>query len=137
MPNVTQMPGGGGYNIAENLSNIERVTQHTQPKGKEFFDFFNIRLPILGKEAFLGFIRWEDLKAYDFLIDAINENLHHGLIEKALEDMVKYENNFRSTASINGEFMKRITSQEFKYTQDQKITEITQPTKKKGIIFNR
>lgn len=125
------------FNTNENLSNIEKLIQPTTPKGPEFFDFFNIRKILLGKETYLGYYERGDMLAMDLMVRAMNENLHHGQIDFCMGQMVQYANNLRSTPGINGEFLKRITSQEFKYTQDQKITEIQAPQKRKGIIFNR
>lgn len=126
------------FNMGGNLSNVEKLLDPTLPKGAEFHDYINIRRMLLGKETYLGFLERADLLALDFWVFAIQENLNHGQIELALDMQVQYSNNLRTTPSVEGNFLKRITSQEFKYTQDQKVTEIHQaPKKRKGIIFNR
>ena len=128
---------GQPYNPGENLSNIEKLLDPTLPKGEILDDYINIRRMILGKEAYLGFLEREDMLALDKMITAIQENLIHGQIEFSLDRQIQFLVNLRLSPSVNGEFLKRITSQEFKYTQDQKVTEIHQAAKRKGIIFKR
>jgi len=125
------------YNIGETLSNLEKLLDPTLPKGDEFTDYINLRRMVLGKELYLGYIERNDLLALDLVVQAIQENFNHGQIAMALDWEVQYLNNLRTSPSVDGNFIKRITSQEFKYTQDQKITEVQQPAKRKGIIFNR
>ena len=113
---------------------IEMLLDNTQPKGKEFTAYFNIRKPLLSKETYLGVIQREDLLAYSIMVDAIQENLHHGLIDLALDQMVKYLNDIRTTPSVGGEFLNKITSQEFKYTQTQNLHEWQHKAPKKTIF---
>lgn len=123
--------------IMQRFNSLEMLLQNTQPKGKEYDDFFNIRKPILGKETYIGVIEREDLLAINKMVKAISENLHHGLIEFALDQMVMFLNDIRTTPSVKGEFLKRLTSQEFKYTQEQTLHEFQHPPQKKGGIFRK
>ena len=120
--------------LMERFSNLEMLLENTQPTGDEYNDFFNIRKPILSKETYLGLIDREDMLAYELWVDAIQENIFHGLFGLALEMMVKYLSNIRTTPSINGTFLTRLTSQEFKYHQSQDIHEYQHPVKKRGLF---
>jgi hypothetical protein len=120
--------------MMQRFNSLEMLLQNTQPKGKEFNDFFNIRKPILGKETYIGVIEREDLLAISKWVKAITENLHHGLVEFALDMMVIFLNDIRTTPSVKGEFLRRLTSQEFKYTQEQTLHEFQHPAQKKGIF---
>jgi hypothetical protein len=131
MPNL---PDPGNINLMERFNSLEMLLENTQPKGEEYTDFFNIRKPLLGKETYLGFLQREDMLAMDEMVDAIQENLHHGLIPLSLDLMVKYLNNIRTTPSINGEFLNRITSHEFKYSQKQELHEYPHSPEKRGIF---
>ena len=122
--------------LMERFSNLEMLLENTQPSGEEYNEFFNIRKPILSKETYLGLIDREDMYAYELWVDAIQENIYHGLFGLALEMMVKYLSNIRTTPSIDGTFLQRLTSQEFKYHQSQDIHEYQHPVKKPG-FFSR
>lgn len=127
-------PATQGIDILKRFNSLEMLLQNTQPKGTEFNDYFNIRKPILGKETYIGVIEREDLLAIGKWVKAITENLHHGLVEFALDMMVQFLNDIRTTPSVKGEFLKRLTSQEFKYTQEQTLHEFQHPPAKKKLI---
>ena len=80
--------------LLDRFNNVEMLLENTQPKGSEFLGFFNIRKPLLSKETYLGVIEREDMLAYDLMESCIQENLHHGLFNLALEQMVKFLVNF-------------------------------------------
>ena len=122
------------FDIMERFNSLEMLLENTQPQGKEFHDYFNIRKPLLSKETYLGVIEKTDQLAYGYVVDAIQENLHHGLIQLALDWEVRYLNDIRTTPSIDGEFLRRMTSQEFKYSQTQELHEYQHKPKKKGIF---
>lgn len=127
-------PDSSGFDIMDRFNSLEMLLENTQPEGEEFNDYFNIRKPILSKETYLGVIQREDIFAYDLAVDAIQENLHHGLINLALDWEVKYLNDIRMTPSIDGEFLRRMTSQEFKYSQTQTLHEYQHKPEKKGLF---
>lgn len=121
-------------NLMERYNNLEMLLENTQPTGVEYQDFFNIRKPLLSKETYLGLIEREDMFAYELWVDAIQENIHHGLFELALEMMVTYMSNIRITPSIGGEFLKRLTSSEVKYHQSSELHEYQHKPEKKSIF---
>jgi len=131
-----ELPQGDSQytDLMDRFNNLEMLLQNTQPLGNEYNDFFNIRKPILSKETYLGVIEREDMYAYELWVAAIQENLHHGLFGLALEMMVKYLSNIRTTPSIDGIFLQRLTSQEFKYHQTQDIHEYQHPAKRKKLF---
>ena len=134
---MMEQPKQQSVDLMERFNNLEMLLQNTQPTGNQYNDFFNIRKPILSKETYLGVIKREDMLAYELWVDAVQENLHHGLFGLALEMMVKYLSNIRTTPSIEGIFLQRLTSQEFKYHQSQDIHEYHHPVKKRRGLFSR
>jgi len=122
------------YDPIERFSSLEMLLDPTLPKGKGFFDFFNIRKMLLSKETYLGNIEREDLLALDCMVDAIQENIHHGIIQFALEQQVKYANNLRTTPSVKGMLLEKITSQEYKYTQKQELHEFQHKPERKKLF---
>ena len=130
MPERTQEK----IDIMERFSSLEMLLQNTQPKGKEFSDFFNLRKMLLSKETYLGVIDNDDRYCYSLIADAIQENLHHGLINFSFDLQVKFLHDIRTTPSLGGEFLNRITSQEFKYTQTQELHEYEHKPTKKGML---
>jgi len=134
---MPDMPKPREIDVMERFNSLEMLLENTQPVGSEFEDYFNIRKPLLSKETYLGFIEREDMLAYSLMVDAIQENLHHGLIPLSLDLEVKYLNDIRTTPSINGEFFNHLTSQEFKYSQTQTLHEYQHPPERRGLLGGR
>jgi hypothetical protein len=120
--------------MMEWVNNLEMLLEHTEPIGDKYGETFNIRRPILSKEQYLAYLERIDLFAMDKWVKAINLNLHHGFISQAMHMMIRYLSNIRSTPSIDGTFIKRITSQEVKYHQEQVVHDYQHQMERKKLF---
>ena len=100
-------------------------------------DYFNIRTQLLSYELSLGYRQREDMVAHLTVLDCIQDNLQAGLIDLALDWMVKLLSDNKTTSSIDGFFLEHMTSQEFKYTQKQELHEFPHAPEKRGFFSKR
>ena len=119
-------------NLTERLHNIEMLLKATQPQG--YLDYYNPRLPLLGKELSIGAIDKTDLLANDIMCWTILEFFFHVQFDAAFDLMTWYQNDWKASMSIGGELLRNLTSPEYRYTQTQELHEYQHPAEKRGLL---
>lgn len=115
--------------LTDRLHNIEMLLKATQPRGYE--DYYNPRLPLVGKELSIGAIDKTDMMANDVMSWTILEFFYHAQFDLAFDLMTWYQNDWKASMSIGGELLRNITSPEYRYTQTQELHEYQHPMEKK------
>lgn len=119
-------------NLAERLHTIEMLLQATQPRGYQ--DYYNPRLPLIGKELSIGSIDKTDMLANDTMCWTILEFFYHAQFDVAFDLMTWYQNDWKSSMSIGGELLRNLTSPEYRYTQTQELHEYQHKPERKKIF---
>lgn len=122
-------------NLTDRLHNIEMLLKATQPQGYE--DYYNPRLPLLGKELSIGAIDKTDMMANDVMSWTIIEFFYHAQFDFAFDLMTWYQNDWKASMSIGGELLRNITSPEYRYTQSQEVHQYEHPVEKRGLFGKR
>jgi len=122
-------------NLAERLHTIEMLLKATQPQG--YLDYYNPRLPLLGKELSIGAIDKTDMLANDIMCWTILEFFFHAQFDAAFDLMTWYQNDWKASMSIGGELLRNLTSPEYRYTQTQELHEYQHLPEKRGILGGR
>lgn len=118
--------GGPGE---DRFNNICMFLKHTEPRG--YTEYYNPRMPLLGKEVSVGILDKTDMLANDMMCWAILELFYEGQIDIAWDLMTWYQNDMKATMSIDGKLLDSLTSQEYRYTQTQAVHEYQHPVEKK------
>ena len=121
-----------GPAMEERFNNMEMFLKATKPRGYE--DYYNPRAPLLGKELSIGNIERNDMLANDMAVWAILDLLNEGQIDFAWDYMTWYQNDWKSSMSIDGRLLDSLTSQEIRYSQKQELHEYQHPIKKRGFF---
>jgi len=122
-------------NLAERLHNIEMLLKATQPKG--YTEYYNPRLPLVGKELSIGAIDKTDMLANDIMCWTILEFFYHAQFDMAFDLMTWYQNDWKASMSIGGELLRNLTSPEYRYSQTQTLHEYQHQPERKGIFGGR
>lgn len=118
--------------LEDKFNSAEMLLRATEPTG--YKEYYNPRSPLLGKELSLGVVEKTDMMANLEMVWTILEFWKEGQIELALDFTTAYQNDWKSTMSINAEFLRSLTTQEMKYTQTQELHEYQHPPPKKGLF---
>jgi len=127
------MPGDlPKLDLTDRLHNIEMLLKATQPRGYE--DYYNPRLPLVGKELSIGAIDKTDMMANDVMSWTILEFFYHAQFDLAFDLMTWYQNDWKASMSIGGELLRNITSPEYRYSQTQELHEYQHAPEKKKLF---
>ena len=131
---MPEFPRPDNYNIGDRISDISLFLRATQPEGYD--EYYNTRSPLLGKEVSIGVFEKTDMMANNLMCAAILECFNEGQIDFAWDYMTRYQNDLKASMSIGAELLKRITSQEIKYSHTQTLHEFEHPSpnRKQGIL---
>jgi hypothetical protein len=122
-------------NLAQRTHTIEMLLKATQPKG--YTDYYNPRLPLVGKELSIGAIDKTDMMANDVMSWTILELFYHAQFDLAFDFMTWYQNDWKASMSIGGELLRNLTSPEYRYTQTQNVHEYQHRPEKRGLLGGR
>ena len=129
---MPESPTPPRINLAERLHTIEMLLQATQPRGYQ--DYYNPRLPLVGKELSIGSIDKTDMLANDVMCWTILEFFYHAQFDMAFDLMTWYQNDWKASMSIGGELLRNLTSPEYRYSQTQELHEYQHRPEKKRIF---
>ena len=121
--------------LEDKFNSIEMLLKATEPEG--YREYYNPRSPLLGKELSLGVIEKSDMTSNLENVCCILEFWKEGQIELALDWTTIYQNDWKSTMSIDGELLKSLTTQEMKYSQTQELHEYQHPPPKRGFFSGK
>ena len=133
MPDLTEL--GKDRRVGDKFSDLSLLLRATMPEGYD--EYYNARSPLLGKELSLGIIDKTDMLANDMLSWAILELFGDGQTDFAWDYMTWYQNDWKSSMSIDGKLLDRVTSEEIRYTQTQTLHEHQHPPEVKRGLFGR
>ena len=119
----------------QNIDQFSRFLKPTIPEGQ--LDYYNPRMPLVGKELSIGNIQREDMISYIDTEQAILEFLEEGQIGLARFMMTIFQSELKLSMSFDGLFMEYISTNKFEYTQTQHVHEHLEPTEKKGFLGRR
>lgn len=119
----------------QSIDQFSRFLTPTIPKGQE--DYYNPRIPLIGKELSVGNIERQDMISYLWMEEAILEFLEEGQIGLARFLMTEFQTELKLTMSFDALFMEYITTNKFEYTQKQDITEHIERPPKRGFFGGR
>ena len=119
----------------QSIDQYSRFLQPTIPKGQ--LDYYNPRMPLLGKELSIGNIEREDMISYLTTEEAILEFLEEGQLGLARFMMTLYQSELKLSMSFEGMFMEYISTNKFEYKQTQDVTEHVDLPKKRGFFGGR
>lgn len=128
------MPGELPHDIAkkQSIDQYSRFLQPTIPKGQ--LDYYNPRMPLVGKELSIGNIEREDMISYLTTEEAILEFLEEGQLGLARFMMTTFQSELKLSMSFEGRFMEYISTNKFEYVQKQDITEHVDAQPKRGFF---
>lgn len=124
-----------GPSLEDRFSNMDMFLKFIHPDG--YNDYFNLRGLLLGKELSIGVTEREDMQANAYMVNAIQECIHEGQIDFALDRIVRYLNDWKATMSIDGELLRHLTTSEVKYDQTQHVYEHPVEQSKKKMFGKR
>jgi len=117
----------------QSIDQYSRFLQPTIPKGQ--LEYYNPRMPLIGKELSIGNIQREDMISYLSTEEAILEFLEEGQLGLARFMMTLFQSELKLSMSFDGLFMEFISTSKFEYKQSQELTEnVNVPQKKKGFF---
>jgi len=119
----------------QSIDQYSRFLQPTIPKGEQ--DYYNPRLPLVGKELSIGNISRDDMISNLTTESAILEFLEEGQIGLARFMMTLFQAEFKMSMSFDGMFMEYISTNKFEYKQTQDLTEHVQMPARKGFLGGR
>jgi hypothetical protein len=119
--------------IGDKFSDLSLLLRATMPEGYD--EYYNSRSPLLGKELSLGIIDKTDMLANDMLSWTILELFYEGQTDFAWDYMTWYQNDWKSSMSIDGKLLDRVTGEEIRYTQTQTLHEYEHPVERKHGLF--
>jgi hypothetical protein len=119
----------------QSIDQYTRFLQPTIPKGQ--YDYYNPRMPLVGKELSTGNIEREDMISYLTTEEAILEFMEEGQLGLARFMMTTFQSEIMFSKSFEGRFMEYIGTNKFEYVQKQDITEHIEQPKKKGFFSRR
>jgi len=116
----------------QSIDQYSRFLQPTIPKGEQ--DYYNPRLPLVGKELSIGNIERGDMISNLTTESAILEFLEEGQIGLARFMMTLFQAEFKMSMSFDGMFLEYISTNKFEYKQTQDLTEHVQMPQKRGLF---
>jgi hypothetical protein len=123
------------HEIGDRFSDLALLLDATRPEG--YNEYYNTRSPLIGKEISLGYLKEKtDMMGNDVMVWAILEMFCEGQSDLGWDMMTWYQNDIKSSMSIEAKLLDRITSREVRYTTTQTLHEYQQEPKgqKKGLF---
>ena len=121
--------------VGDRFNDLTILLNATKPEGYD--EYYNTRSPLLGREISLGYLKEKtDMMANLKMVWAILEDFAEGQIDVGWDFMTWYQNDIKTTPSIEGKLLDKITSREIKYTTTQTLHEHTSPQQpvKRGLL---
>ena len=121
--------------VGDRFNDLTILLNATKPEGYD--EYYNTRSPLLGREISLGYLKEKtDMMANLKMVWAILEDFAEGQIDVGWDFMTWYQNDIKTTPSIEGKLLDKITSREIKYTTNQTLHEHTSPQQpvKRGLL---
>jgi len=119
----------------QSIDQYSRFLAPTIPRGQ--LDYYNPRMPLVGKEVSIGNIEREDMISYLSTEEAILEFLEEGQLGVARFMMTTFQSELKLSMSFEGRFMEYVSTNKFEYSQKQDITEHVEMPKRKGFFGRR
>jgi len=116
-----KMMPSSGVATRQNIDQYSRFLKPTIPTGQ--LDYYNPRMPLVGKELSIGNIQREDMISYINIEEAVLEFLEEGQIGLARFMMTLFQGELKLSMSFDGMFMEYISTNKFEYTQTQHLHE--------------
>ena len=114
------------------LDKFTEFLKPSLPTGQH--DYYNPRIPLISKELSVGFIAREDMISYLMTASTILELLEEGQIDLARFAMTMYINEWKSSMSIDGAFLREMMANKIEYSTSQTLHEYQHKAPKKGIF---
>ena len=127
-----KMMPGSGVATRQNIDQYSRFLKPTIPKGQ--LNYYNPRMPLVGKELSIGNIQREDMISYLNIEESVLEFLEEGQIGLARFMMTLFQGELKLSMSFDGMFMEYISTNKFEYTQTQHLHEHPAEQKRKGFL---
>jgi hypothetical protein len=116
------------HEIGDRFSDLSLLLDATKPEGYD--EYYNTRSPLIGKEVSIGYLKEKtDMFGNDIMVWAILEMFCEGQSDLGWDLMLWYQNDIKTSTSIEAKLLDRITSKEIRYTTTQTLHEYNQPEK--------